>query len=59
MLIVGIEGKVDDVRVARSVDVGFDQKASGAVQQWKFLPARMKGLPVPVQIAAEVNFRLD
>ena len=55
---VDVEGKVHDVRVVRSLDVALDQKAIEAVRQWKFLPARMNGLPVPVQIDVEVNFHL-
>lgn len=55
---VGVDGKVHDVQVLRLLDVVLDQKAIEAVRQWKFSPARMKGLPVPVQIQVEVNFRL-
>ena len=55
---VGVDGKVDQVHVIRSPDVALDQKAIEAVRQWKFLPARMNGLPVPVQIDVEVNFHL-
>jgi len=55
---VGVEGKVHEVHVIRSLDVALDQKAIEAVRQWKFSPARMNGLPVPVQIDVEVNFHL-
>lgn len=57
-LVVGIEGRVRDVHVVRSLGGAFDQKAIEAVQQWKFLPARLYGLPVPVQINVEVNVHL-
>jgi TonB family protein len=55
---VRVDGEVDDVHVIRSVGVALDQKAIEAVRQWKFLPARMNGLPVPVQIEVEINFHL-
>jgi TonB family protein len=55
---VGVDGKVHDLQVLRSLDVVLDQKAIEAVRQWKFSPARMNGLPVPVQIQGEVKFRL-
>jgi TonB family protein len=58
-LVVGVDGKVHDVHIVRSLDVTLDHKALDAVQQWTFLPARLKGLPVPVEIVVEVNFRLD
>jgi TonB family protein len=58
MMVVGVDGKVQDVQVVRSLDVALDQRAIEAVQKWRFSPARMKGLPVPTQIAAEINFHL-
>jgi protein TonB len=56
MMVVGIDGTVHNVHVVRSLDVALDQQAIEVVQKWRFSPARMKGLPVPAQIAAEVNF---
>jgi TonB family protein len=55
---VGIDGKVHDVKVARPLDSVLDQKAIEAVRQWQFSPARMRGLPVPVEVNVEVNFHL-
>jgi TonB family protein len=57
-MVVGVEGGVQDVHVIRSLDVALDQRAMEAARQWKFSPARMNGLPVPVQIDVEVNFHL-
>ena len=57
-LIVGPDGKPRDVKVARSLGMGLDQKAIDAVRQWKFEPAMKDGQPVAVQINVEVNFRL-
>jgi len=54
---VGVDGKVHDLQVLRSLDVVLDQKAIEAVRQWKFSPARMNGLPVPVQIQVEIKLR--
>lgn len=58
LVVVGVEGKVQNVRVTQSLDAVLDKKAVEAVQQWKFSPARMKGLPVSAQIAVEVAFHL-
>ena len=55
---VGVDGGVHDLQVLRSVDAVLDQKAIEAVRQWKFSPARMNGLPVPVQIQVEIKLRL-
>ncbi len=57
-LIVDPSGRPRDVRVARSLGMGLDQKAIEAVKQWKFEPAQKDGRPVAVQINVEVNFRL-
>lgn len=57
-LIVGPDGHPRDIRVARTLGMGLDQKAVEAVRNWKFEPAMKDGQPVSVQINVEVNFRL-
>jgi TonB family protein len=57
-LIVGPDGRPKQVKVARTLGMGLDQKAVEAVQNWRFEPAKLNGSPVAVQINVEVNFRL-
>jgi TonB family protein len=57
-LIVGPDGRPRDIRIARSLGLGLDEKAIEAVKQWKFEPAMKDGKPVAVQINVEVDFRL-
>ena len=57
-LIVGPDGKPRDIRVARSLGLGLDEKAIEAVNQWKFEPAQKDGRAVAVAINVEVQFRL-
>ncbi len=57
-LIVDQNGNPRDLKVARSLGMGLDQKAIEAVRNWKFEPAQKDGHPVAVQINVEVNFRL-
>jgi periplasmic protein TonB len=57
-LIVDPNGHPRDIKVARSLGMGLDQKAIEAVRNWKFEPAKKDGQPVAVQINVEVNFRL-
>ena len=57
-VVVDVDGNVPEVKVVRSVTTELDQKAVEAVRKWKFEPARKNGLPVPVLINVEVNFRL-
>jgi TonB family protein len=57
-LIVGPDGRPRDIKVARTLGMGLDEKAIDAVRKWKFEPALKDGKPVAVQINVEVNFRL-
>ena len=57
-LIVDAGGHPQQIKVARSLGMGLDQKAIEAVRRWKFEPAKKDGNPVAVQINVEVNFRL-
>ena len=57
-LIVGPDGKPRDIKVARNLGMGLDEKAIEAVKQWMFEPAMKDGRPVAVQINVEVSFRL-
>jgi periplasmic protein TonB len=58
MLIVSPDGRTRDIRIARSLGLGLDEKAIEAVKQWKFEPALKDGKPVSVAINVEVSFRL-
>jgi TonB family protein len=57
-LIVGADGLTHDIRVARSLGLGLDEKAIEAVKRWKFEPAMKDGKPVSVQANISVGFHL-
>ena len=57
-LVVDAQGHTRDIRVARSLGMGLDEKAIEAVKTWKFAPGTRNGLPVSMQVNIEVNFRL-
>lgn len=57
-LILGKDGNVEDVWVAKKLGLGLEQKALEAVRQWKFEPAMKDGEPVPVFLNVEVSFHL-
>jgi len=51
-------GRAANIRVARSLGLGLDEKAIEAVRKWKFKPGYKDGKPVTVAATIEVNFRL-
>jgi TonB family protein len=55
---VDTTGRISDIRVARPLGMGLDEKAVEAVQQWRFSPAIKDGKPVIAQAQVEVNFRI-
>ena len=57
-LIVGPDGHPRDIKIARTLGLGLDEKAIEAVKNWRFEPAMKDGKPVAVQINVEVSFRL-
>ncbi|MGD0520687.1 MAG: energy transducer TonB [Terracidiphilus sp.] len=57
-LIVDTQGMPQNVHVERALGMGLDEKAIEAVRQYRFRPAMKNGVPVPVEIKVEVNFRL-
>jgi periplasmic protein TonB len=57
-MIITPEGRVRDVKVAKSLDEGLDKQALAAVRTWRFEPATKDGKPVAVHENVEVDFRL-
>ena len=57
-LIVGEDGKPQDIRLERRLGMGLDEKAIEAVRTWVFEPAQKNGKAVAVEIHVEVSFRL-
>lgn len=57
-MVVDTDGLAKQIRVARSIGLGLDEEAIEGVKKWRFEPSTKNGVPVPVQINVEVNFRL-
>jgi TonB family protein len=58
-LVVDAQGNPQNIRVARALGMGLDEKAIEAIRQYKFKPAMKDGrTAVPVMITIEVDFRL-
>jgi len=56
--VLDVQGRVQSVRVLRSIPL-LDQAAVEAVQQWRFTPALLNGVAVPVVMTVTVNFTLQ
>ncbi len=58
--VVQADGTVSDAHVVRSLDAryGLDTEAIKAASRWRFIPARLRGQPVPMLIAIYVTFSL-
>jgi len=57
-VIIDERGIVTSTRVLRSVPL-LDQAAIDAVQQWRFAPARLNGVVIPIVMTVTVSFRLQ
>lgn len=58
--VVQTDGSVGDVRILKSLDkvFGLDEEAIKAARQWRFVPRRRFGKPVPVLVTIELGFVL-
>ncbi len=56
--VVGADGKVEEIAVARPIGFGLDENAVAAIKNAKFSPAIKDGKPVPVMLDLEVLFRI-
>jgi TonB family protein len=56
LMLVGIDGKPSNLKVANASNHNFDQAALEAAQRWRFKPATCDGEPVETEIAVEVSF---
>lgn len=56
---IGLDGRVEAVRVARGADARLDDAAVAAVRQWRYRPARgAGGNPVRVLFTVTLRFAL-
>jgi protein TonB len=54
------DGSVGEVTILKSLDkvFGLDEEAIKAAKQWRFVPGRRLGEPVPVYVTIELAFTL-
>ncbi len=58
-VIVRRDGTPSDIRIVRSLDPrGLDEQAIAAVQEWRFNPGRLSGMPVDVLVTVVLDFSI-
>jgi TonB family protein len=57
-VVVGVDGKLHEINVVRSLGMGLDEKAVEAARLWRFEPGTKDGQPVPVVVNMEISFHL-
>lgn len=57
-IVVRRDGSVGEVTLLQGLGTGLDQRAVSAVRQWRFAPARRRGMPVDVVVEVAVEFTL-
>jgi feruloyl esterase len=57
-VIIGIDGRVHNARVVKSLEPTLDAKALETVKTWKFTPSTKDGKPVAVEMEIEVRYDL-
>jgi TonB family protein len=57
-VVLNANGTVSDIRVARGLGYGLDEKATEAARQLRFVPAQKDGHTVSVQVFIEFKFSL-
>ena len=56
--VVGIDGKVTDMRVVFGLHESLDHEAREAVKKWRFKAGTLDGTPVPTIVSIEMSFTL-
>lgn len=57
--VIDAEGNVESAKVLRGLGNGLSGQAVEAIRSWKFEPATLHGVPIPVYYNVTVNFRLE
>lgn len=57
--VIDRSGRVTDVEVVKPCTFGLTEAAVAAVEQWRYSPATLRGMPVAVYMNLTVNFGLN
>jgi TonB family protein len=57
--VIGVDGTIREVRVAKSTNSGFEQAAIDAVRQWEFDTTLLNCQPIEVNMQVNVGFKIQ
>jgi TonB family protein len=57
-VVVNLSGEPEQIRVARALGAGLDDRAVEAIRTWRFKPCMENGTPVKCAVNIEMNFSL-
>ncbi len=57
-VVIEKNGKIEKVKVVRSLDPGLDESAIKGVKEWEFTPCKKDGKPVRCAVYLEITFHL-
>jgi protein TonB len=57
--VVNPEGEPEDLKILRGIGGGCNEEAMRVIREANFKPGRQRGVPVPVQMALTIVFRLQ
>jgi TonB family protein len=57
--VVGTDGLAHDIGIRQHLDSGLERNAAESLEQWRFAPGTLNGVPVPVEATVQVNFKLQ
>ena len=56
--VIDVEGRPTEIKVAKGLGKGLDEKAIECLTKWRFRPATQYGAAIPAKAAVEIRFRL-
>lgn len=57
-LLVDEQGRPTDIKVVKGLDYGLTEQAIRCAERYQFSPGTVDGVPTPMRISIEMNFRL-
>lgn len=57
-MVIDVDGLPTEIKVAKGLGHGLNEKAIECLMKWRFRPAMRDGVAIPAKAAVEIRFRL-